>query len=139
LTRERFDTVKSKPQLAAALRATIETMQGGLTALEQRRDSVLGPNSGVELVNSETRDKIAKIQGVIDRLEGKAGAAPGGVQEGATATNPQTGAEDHLPQREMAVSELPPGFVLDHPDDSSLPPGFVMDKPSAWARTPRSR
>lgn len=94
LTRERFDTVKSKPQLAAALRATIETMQGGLTALEQRRDAVLGPNSGVELVNSETRDKIAKIQSVIDRLEGKGGSASAGsIQEGATATNPQTGAK----------------------------------------------
>jgi hypothetical protein len=92
LTRDRFDTVKSKPQLAAALRATIETMQGGLHALEQRRDSILGPNSGVELVDQTTREKIAKIQGVIDRLEGKASAAPsGGVQEGATATNPQTG------------------------------------------------
>lgn len=93
LTRERFDTVKSKPQLAAALRATIETMQGGLHALEQRRDAVLGPNSGVELVDQSTRDKIAKIQGVIDRLEGKAPAQAGGVQEGATATNPQTGAK----------------------------------------------
>ncbi|MHC2867989.1 hypothetical protein ACVIYH_009122 [Bradyrhizobium diazoefficiens] len=92
LTRERFDTVKSKPQLAAALKATIETMQGGLQALEQRRDAVLGPNSGVELVNQETREKIAKIQGVIDRLEGKGGASQaGGIQEGATATNPQTG------------------------------------------------
>jgi hypothetical protein len=42
LTRDRFDTVKSKPQLAAALRATIETMQGGLSALEQNRDRILG-------------------------------------------------------------------------------------------------
>lgn len=89
LTRERFDTVKSKPQLAAALKATIETMQGGLQALEQRRDAVLGPNSNVELVNQETRDKIAKIQGVIDRMEGKSSTS--GIQEGATATNPQTG------------------------------------------------
>lgn len=94
LTRERFDTVKSKPQMAAALRATLETMDGGLKALEQRRDSVLGPNSGVELVSAETKANIAKIQGAIDRLEGKASAAPaGGVQEGATATNPQTGAK----------------------------------------------
>jgi hypothetical protein len=29
----------------------------------------------------------------------------------------------------MAVSELPPGFVLDQPADTGLPPGFVMDKP----------
>lgn len=77
LTRERFDTVKSKPQLAAALRATLETMDGGLKALEQRRDSVLGPNSGVELVSDATKANIAKIQGAIDRLEGKAPAVSG--------------------------------------------------------------
>lgn len=70
LTRERFSTVKSRPQLAAALQATIETMQGGLHALEQRRDSILGPNSGVELVAKATTDKIAQIQIVIDRLKG---------------------------------------------------------------------
>jgi hypothetical protein len=31
----------------------------------------------------------------------------------------------------MAMSELPPGFVLDQPVDTGLPAGFVMDKPSA--------
>lgn len=30
----------------------------------------------------------------------------------------------------MAVSDLPPGFVLDQPADTGLPPGFVLDKPS---------
>jgi len=74
LTRERFDTVKSRPQLAAALRATIETMDGGLKALEQNRDRILGPNNGVDFVGDETRKKIEKIQGVIDRLEGKSAA-----------------------------------------------------------------
>lgn len=74
LTRERFDTVKSKPQLAAALQATVETMQGGLRALEQRRDSILGPNNGVDLVNDTTRKKIDEIQAVIDRL--KSGTSP---------------------------------------------------------------
>jgi hypothetical protein len=74
LTRERFDTVKSKPQLAAALRATIETMQGGLSALEQNRDRILGQNSGVDFVSDQTKANIAKIQGVIDRLE--SGASP---------------------------------------------------------------
>jgi hypothetical protein len=29
----------------------------------------------------------------------------------------------------MAVSELPPGFVLDQPADTGLPAGFVLDKP----------
>ncbi len=75
MTRDRFDTVKSRPQLAAALRATIETMHGGLLALEQNRDRILGPNSGVDFVGDETRRKIEKIQGVIDRLEGKGSAA----------------------------------------------------------------
>lgn len=71
LTRERFDTVKSKPQLAAALRATLETMDGGLKALEANKDRILGPNNGVDFISSETRQNIAKIQGAIDRLEGK--------------------------------------------------------------------
>lgn len=86
LTRDRFDTVKSKPQLAAALRATLETMDGGLKALEQRRDSILGPNSGVELVSNETRQNITKIQAAIDRLDGKApagnSAVPGVTRNG---------------------------------------------------------
>jgi hypothetical protein len=30
----------------------------------------------------------------------------------------------------MAVSALPPGFVLDQPSDTGLPAGFVIDKPS---------
>jgi hypothetical protein len=30
----------------------------------------------------------------------------------------------------MAVSALPPGFVLDQPSAPDLPPGFVLDKPS---------
>jgi hypothetical protein len=50
-------------------------MDGGLKALEQRRDAVMGPNSGIELVNEATKANIAKIQGAIDRLEGKAPAA----------------------------------------------------------------
>jgi len=75
LTRERFDTVKSMPQLAAALRATIETMHGGLTALEQGRDRTLGPNSGVNFVEKGTQQKIDKIQEAIDRLEGKSTAS----------------------------------------------------------------
>jgi len=90
-TRARFATVKSKPQLAAALQATIETMQGGLRALEQRRDSILQPNSGVEFVDAVTKDRIAKIQDTIDRLKGDSTAPGTSIQEGATATNPQTG------------------------------------------------
>jgi hypothetical protein len=80
MTRERFDTIKSKPQLAAALQATVETMRGGLRALEMRRDEVLGPNSGHNFINAETEQKMARIEGVISRLKGETSAtsaAPG--------------------------------------------------------------
>jgi hypothetical protein len=80
MTRERFDTIKSKPQLAAALQATVETMRGGLRALEMRRDEVLGPNSGHNFINAETEQKMARIEGVIARLKGETSAtsaAPG--------------------------------------------------------------
>lgn len=69
-TRERFNTVDSPRELAGALEGTLETMEGGLRALEQRRDQVLGPNSGVNFVNAETRQKIAEIREIIDRLRG---------------------------------------------------------------------
>lgn len=76
MTRARFGTVRSRPQLAAALEATLETMEGGLTALEARRDAVMGPNSGVELIPQQTRDKIDKLRGIIEELKG------GGQTEG---------------------------------------------------------
>ncbi len=88
LTRERFSTVISPAQLAAALDATLEVMRGGLTALEQRRDEVLGPDSGVRLVGHETEQKIAHIQDVIQKLKSGTASAPAGPQEGATATGP---------------------------------------------------
>lgn len=68
LTRERFDTVKSPKQLAAALEGTLEMMEGGLTALEGRRDKVLGHGSGVEFVDPETKETMTKIRDTIDRL-----------------------------------------------------------------------
>lgn len=89
LTRERFSTVKSKPQLAAALEGTLEMMRGGLTALEQRRDEVMGPNSGIRFVNPETEAKIAKIQETIDRLKGGT-TAPQGSNAQPVATPEKT-------------------------------------------------
>jgi hypothetical protein len=81
LTRERFDTVKSRPQLAAALEATLETMRGGLTALEQRRDEVMGQNNNIKFVTDATNEKIKRIEDVISRLKGGAASptAQGGV------------------------------------------------------------
>lgn len=91
LTRDRFNTVKSGPELAGALEATIETMRGGLTALEQRRDQILGPNNNVKFVTPETETKIARIQEAIDRLRsGTANPAQQAVPQSAQpAANPQ--------------------------------------------------
>jgi hypothetical protein len=73
-TRKRFSSVSSPQELAGALEATLETMRGGLTALEQRRDEVLGPNSDVRFVNPETEKKIARIEAVIAKLKGQKGS-----------------------------------------------------------------
>lgn len=77
-TMERFSTVKSQPQLAAALEATLEVMRGGLTALEQRRDEVMGPNSNVKFITEDTENKIHKIEETIQRLKGGAPARQSG-------------------------------------------------------------
>lgn len=77
MTRDRFDTVKSPAQLAAALEATLETMRGGLTALEGRRDQVLGPNNDVKFVTGDTEKKIAQIEATISRLKGEKQAPAG--------------------------------------------------------------
>ena len=69
MTRDRFSTISSGPQLAGALEGTIETMEGGLKALESRRDQVLGPENDVKFVTKETEDKIAHIREVIARLK----------------------------------------------------------------------
>lgn len=85
LTRERFSTVKSPVQMAAALEGTLQMMHGGLTALESRRDEVLGPNSNVEFVSKETRGNIAKIEQVIRELRGGAPAAKEAASSGPPA------------------------------------------------------
>lgn len=111
LTRERFNTIKSPDQLAGALEATLETMDGGLHALEQRRDSVFGPkgpnnpHNDIEFVKKETEDRIAHIREIIGRLRSGQAAptqppATPAIQVGAPtqATSPQipTGAIDML-------------------------------------------
>lgn len=85
LTRKAFDTVSTPKELAGALRGTLETMEGGLRALEQRRDQVLGPNHNVELVNAETQKKIVRIREVISRLEG-GHATPAAAPSGKTGS-----------------------------------------------------
>jgi hypothetical protein len=81
MTRERFDTVKSPKQLAAALEATLTTMRDGLAALEGRRDEVFRGNPAaaqqIQFVTADTQKKIQNIEGVIRQLKGQ---QVGGVQ-----------------------------------------------------------
>jgi hypothetical protein len=91
LTRQRFNTVSSPDELAGALAGTIETMEGGLRALEQRRDRILGPNSGEEFVTKETREKIDRIKGVIARLRGEEGAPAGAPAAPSIQSTPKPG------------------------------------------------
>lgn len=88
-TIKRFSTVKSTPELAAALEATLEVMRGGLTALEGRRDQILGPNSGVNIIDDRTRKQMAHIEEVVAKL--KSGQSPAAAPAPQTAINPRTG------------------------------------------------
>lgn len=76
LTRDRFKTINSPEQLAGALEGTIETMEGGLHALEARRDNILGPNHNVQILRPETEAKIAQIRQIASMLRGETPAAP---------------------------------------------------------------
>lgn len=76
LTRQRFNTITTPAELAGALDATVETMEGGLRALEGRRDQILGPGSNVTFVTKETQQKIDNIRGTIKRLRGDEDAPP---------------------------------------------------------------
>jgi hypothetical protein len=82
-TRSRFSGVASPPELAGAFEGTLETLEGGLQALENRRDQNLGPGAGddVKFLGPREQQKIDHIREVIARLRGQQGAAaptPGG-------------------------------------------------------------
>lgn len=83
-TRERFDTVKSPKELAAALEGTLETMYGGLAALEKHRARVFAghPPSDTELVDADTKENIKKVEGIIAQLRGEKQPAGSGAQSG---------------------------------------------------------
>lgn len=74
-TAQRFNSVQSSAELAGAMESTIRLMEGGLRSLEQRRDSILGQDSGVEFIEDSTRKEIEHVQQVIKRLRGDAPAA----------------------------------------------------------------
>lgn len=73
-TRERFSGTASNPELAGAFEGTLETLEGGLRALEGRRDQILGPNSDVQFLGPKEQAKIDHIKEVIGRLRGEQAA-----------------------------------------------------------------
>lgn len=84
LTRQRFNTITTPDELAGALEATVETMEGGLRALDQRREQILGPTSESQITN-DTREKIDNVRRVIQRLR-SGEAAPAAAKPGKTST-----------------------------------------------------
>lgn len=71
LTRNRFGSASSQPVSAAALESTLELAQGGLRALERRRDEILGDGRGPKFVGKAEQAKIDHIKEVIARLKGE--------------------------------------------------------------------
>jgi hypothetical protein len=66
-------------------------MEGGLKALESRRDQILGPNNDVKFLTAETEQKIAHIREIIARLKsGEAATATAGTPA-TPAPTPVTG------------------------------------------------
>ncbi len=76
-TRERFKSIHSPKEMAAALEGTLETMYGGLQALEKNRDRIFGGNAppDIQFVDAGTKESIKKIEGMIAQLRGGSAAA----------------------------------------------------------------
>jgi len=84
LTRSRFGSTSSQPVSAAALESTLELAQGGLQALEGRRDQILGEGKGPSFVGPKEQAAIEHIKGVISRLKGEQTAsAPAAISSKA--------------------------------------------------------
>lgn len=90
LTRSRFGSTSSQPVSAAALESTLELAQGGLQALEGRRDEILGAGRGPAFVGPKEQSAIDHIKGVIARLKGEQPAA-GAVKPGKYVWTPDKG------------------------------------------------
>ncbi len=90
LTRNRFGSKSSQPVSAAALESTLELAQGGLRALEGRRDQILGDGLGPAFVGPKEQARIDHIKEVISRLKGEQPAA-GAVRPGKYVWTPDKG------------------------------------------------
>lgn len=70
-TRKRFSSTQSPEQIASALEAQLDVMQGGLTALEAGKERAMGAaGKSIQFVSPETQKKIEHIKEVIAQLRG---------------------------------------------------------------------
>jgi len=84
----------SPEQQKAQIAKLSELLHGSLAALEEKRLAAIGPMAAAKAgpVIKEEGQKV--LERIDNWLKGNGGAQPasaGGIQEGATATNPQTG------------------------------------------------
>ena len=103
------------------------------------------PGDRPEVIEQKNRNRQNAIAGLVEsagplgsQFQGNAPQTQGTISDGATATNPQTGDKIIFQERAMGAStmtQLPPGFVLDQPSQSSPQmaylQGFVLDAPPA--------
>ena len=83
----------SPAQQKAQIAKLSELLHGSLAALEEKRVAAIGPMAAAK-AGPVIKDDGQKVLERIDNwVKGNGGsqAAAGGIQEGATATNPQTG------------------------------------------------
>jgi hypothetical protein len=80
-------------QQKAQIAKLSELLHGSLSALEEKRAAAIGPMAA-EKAGPIIKDEGRKVLERIDNwVKGNGLAGCGGIQEGATATNPQTGAK----------------------------------------------
>lgn len=83
----------SPTQQKAAVGKLSELLHGSLEALEKKRTDALGPAAAAKappIIGAEGQRVLDRVKKWVDG-EGAAHVATSGIQEGATATNPQTG------------------------------------------------
>lgn len=86
----------SPTQQRAAISKLSELLHGSLEALEKKRSDALGPVAAAKappIIGPEGQAVLKRVKDWVDGNGAPAQANSGGIQEGATATNPQTGAK----------------------------------------------
>lgn len=71
MTMNRFKPNLTPDEFAGAVAGTLSTLEGGLKALNDRRDAILGPNNAdVNFLPDSTKKKIAKVLDDVDEMRG---------------------------------------------------------------------